>query len=79
MVLYACGPDAAGSSVTPWELLKARESRKPAHHVGVAGQRPEAELGVAVERRLVAQPRVERERVLVDGVVVRVVVHVAHR
>ena len=29
IVLYACGPDAAGSSETPWEFEKWVESRNP--------------------------------------------------
>ena len=43
--------------------------------VGMARQRPEVELVVAVERGLGAQPRVGRVGVLVDLVVVRAVVH----
>ena len=41
-------------------------------HVGVPGQRPEAQLLVAIQRGLVAQPLVVRVRILVEVVVVRV-------
>ena len=78
IVRCACGPDAAGSSDTPWADENAHVVAEALHHVGVAGQRPEAGLVVAVDRRLVAQPGVGRVRVLVDLVGVRAVGQRAH-
>ncbi len=45
---------------------------EPRHDVGVARQRPEVQVVVVVQRGLVAQPPVVRERVLVEVVVVRI-------
>ena len=73
------GPDAAGSSDTPWRVEKPLGVAEPLDHVGVAGQRPEAQLVVVVQRRLVAEAGVGRVRVLVDLVGVRVVRPAARR
>ena len=73
IVRWAWGPDADGSSDTPWADEKRTLSRNALHHVGVAGQRPEAALVVAVHGRLVAQALVGGVRVLVDLVLVRAV------
>ncbi len=45
---------------------------KPLVHVGMSGQRPEAALGVVVERGLVTQSLVVRVGVLVELVVIRI-------
>ena len=71
IVRWACGPQAAGSSETPFALENLAGSRNAVSHVGVPGQRPEVLLVVAVQRRKLAQPGVRRIRVLVDRVVVR--------
>ena len=73
IVRWAWGPDAAGSSDTPWADENRDVVAEALHHVGVAGQRPEAAVVVAVHGRLVAQPGVGGVRVLVDLVRVRAV------
>ena len=77
MVFDACGPREAGSSDTPNLLDKRGAVAESLQHVGVPRQRPEAEVLVVIERRLVAQPLVVRVRVFVKVVVVRVEEQVA--
>ena len=70
MVRCASGVREMGSSATPSLLDNAVLLRNPWCHIGMAGQRPEVLLLVAIERSLVAQPLVIRVRILVEGVVV---------
>ena len=66
ITLWASGPKALGSRETPWALEKPSTLRKAAEHVLVAGQGPEVELVVPVQRGLGPQAGVDRVGVLVD-------------
>ena len=72
MVLAACGPRDAGSSETPNLLDSVVLLRNPWCTSACRDSGPEAQLLVAVQRGLVAQPLVVRVRILVEVVVIRV-------
>ena len=68
--LVGVGPEGAGLEGHPVGVGEPVEIAEGGQHVLVAGQGPEVELVVAVDRRFVPEPGVDRIRVLVDLVVV---------
>ena len=66
MIRWASGPKAPGSSDTPVGVGEAVDVAEGGQHVLVAGEGPEVELVVAVDRCLGPEPGVDRVGVLVD-------------